>query len=329
MAGVSGATVSRAFNSPELVTDIVREKVLNAARELGYHPNRIAGNFARGISGNIGVIIPQIPNIHIFSVYYFSELLSGIGEALSEYGYDLVLFFHKVEENRRNDYKQYFTGGKVDGCILLGTYSGEPGLIELKEYGCKFCLVNNYIKGSGISFIDVDNISGSYEAVSYLINLGHRKIAFLNGPADYTNSADRLRGYHMALGENGITINHEYILEGNYGRKSGYRATDRLLSLNEPPTAVFCGNDRMAAGLIQGLKEKGFRIPQDFSIAGYDDSDTAAIIDPQLTTVRIPFFDMGKRCVFELLKLVKSKKNDEFGIFIKPELIVRASCGNI
>lgn len=300
---------------------------MRAAAELNYHPNIIASNFVKGVSGNIGVIIPHIPNVHIFSVYYFSELLSGIGEALDECGYNLMLFFCKADEKGISDYSAYFKNGNVDGCVILGTQINDAGILSLQDTGYKFCLVNNYIEGSDISYIDVDNITGSYEAVRHLISLGHRRIVFLNGPESYTNSIDRLTGYKKALEESDIPFDEKHVLQGNYGKKSGYTASSDFQKFSEMPTAIFAGNDRMAAGLIQGLTEKGLKIPGDISIAGYDDSDISTIVQPALTTVHIPFFEMGKRCIKEFIKQVKGEQSGGFKVLIKSELIIRESTG--
>ena len=327
-AGVSGATVSRVFNKPGTVADKTRERVLRAAEELNYHPNAIARNFVKGRSGNIGVVMPYIPGVHIFSAYYFSEILSGIGEALKENGYNLLLFFYNAGQETEGAYLKCFVGGRVDGCVLLGTYRDDENLLRLKDSGFKFCLVNNYILGSGISFIDADNFKGSYDATAYLISLGHKRIAFLNGPLRYANSADRLAGYSRAMEDNCLPVEKDCLLEGNYGRKSGYAAASRLLKIHELPTAVFAANDRMAAGLVQGLKEKGVRVPEDIAVVGFDDSDIATVLEPQLTTVRVPFFEMGKRCGAEFVKIVNGESRQGFEIFIEPKLIVRSSCGS-
>ena len=325
MAGVSGATVSRVFNAPETVNKATKEAVLSAAEELGYHPNAIASNFVKGRSGNIGIIIPQIPNVHIFSVYYFSEILSGIGAALEDKGYDLLLFFHNIDEKEADNYLRFFNRGKVDGCILLGTKRNDCGLLTLRDAGFNFCLINNYIVDSAISFIDVDNITGSRQAVKHLISLGHRNIAFLNGPDCFTNSIDRLEGYKYELMENGIEFIGENVLHGNYGRKSGFEAAEELLKLKKRPTAVFCANDRMAAGLVQAFKEKGVNIPEDIAIVGYDDSDIARLVEPAMTSVRVPFYELGRRCAVEFCNQLNSEVKDKFGIFMKPELVIRES----
>ena len=326
-AGVSGATVSRVFNRPESVSPSTREKVLKAAKDLDYHPNVIATNFIKGISGNIGVIIPRIKNIHMLSVYYFAELLGGIGDALSRRGYNLVLLYHDITGPVMpgNDYTTYFKEDNVDGGIVLGTFANEPSLVKLKEEGYRFCLINNYIENSGISYADADNLKGSYKAVKYLINLGHEKIAFLNGPMYYTNSIDRLKGYKRAMEEHGIPFNRELLFEGNYGRKSGYTAARKILSAKSPPSAIFVSNDRMAAGLLQGLLESGVKVPGDISIVGYDDSDVATVVTPQLTTVHVSFYEIGYRCADELVKCIKGEK-DYFGISVQPKIVIRKSC---
>jgi Transcriptional regulators len=328
-AGVSGATVSRVYNSPDSVGEETREKVIRAAAELDYHPNLIASNFVKRVSGNIGVIIPHIPHVHIFSVYYFSELLSGIGEGMEDNGYNLMLFFYKTSDDGKNDYMKYYTSGKVDGCIFLGTRRNDEGLLSVRNAGYELCLVNNYIDGSGISYIDVDNISGSYEVVRYLVELGHRRIAFVNGPDSFTNSLDRFAGYKKALYESGIPFDEKLVFEGNYSKKSGYVLSGEIQKIKEMPTAVFAGNDRMAAGLVQGFSEKGMRIPEDISIVGYDDSDISTIVRPALTTVHIPFFEMGKSCVNEFVKQIRGSNENGFSLLIKPGLVIRESARNL
>ncbi|HOJ12467.1 MAG TPA: substrate-binding domain-containing protein, partial [Clostridiales bacterium] len=215
-------------------------------------------------------------------------------------------------------------GGKVDGCILLGTYSNDPALLELKKEGYRFCLINNYIENSGISFVDVDHITGSFNAVKHLIDLGHRSIAFLNGPMLYVNSTDRLKGYRKALESYNIPYDEKLVFQGNYGRKSGYYAAKKILNLKKMPSSVFAANDRMAAGLIQGLSEEGIRVPEDISILGYDDSDIATLIAPQLTTMHVPFYDLGRKCAFEFIRSIRNTK-EGFQIIIEPELVIRKS----
>ncbi len=297
--------------------------MLRAAEELDYHPNLIASNFVHGKSGNIAVVIPYIPNVHIFSVFYFSEILSGIGEVLKKNGLGLLLSLHTPGDS----YIDYFRDGRTDGCILLGTRRDDLELINLKEKGCMFCLINNYIPSSGISFIDADNISGSYNAVKFLVELGHREIGFLNGPDYFTNSIDREKGFQKAMDEFGLKIVQSWMLKGNYGKKSGYEAGIELFKEPKLPSAILASNDRMAAGFIQSAKERGLKIPCDISIIGYDDSDICTIVEPQMTSVRIPFYEMGKRCAEKYINMIQNS-NESFEVFIETELSIRKSVYN-
>jgi len=325
-AKVSGTTVSRVYNSPHLVSPEVREKVLKAAEELNYHPNKIARNFVKGISGNVGVIVPYLKGVQrILGQYFISELLSGIGEALNEDGYDLVLFFHRQEPTEENDYTRYFVNGKVDGCIFLGAVNNDQGLRRLAETEYKFCMIENYLEGTDISFIDLDNVKGGYLAVKHLIDLGHRDIAYVNGPLNYTNSLDRYEGYKKALQEHALPFREELVFQGDFSLNGGRRIAAELLKMKNPPTAVFTANDNMAAGLIQGLKDQGIRVPDDIAIVGFDDSDVATSIEPSLTTVRNPYFELGARCAKEFVKELNQEREKGFKIFLEPELIIRNS----
>jgi LacI family transcriptional regulator len=322
-AGVSGATVSRVFAKTGPVADHTRQLVIKTAKELGYSPNIVARNFVKRSSGNIGVVVPMIPKVHIFSVHYFSELLSGIGEALSETGFSLLLMFRKIDAQNVDGFSSFFSGGKVDGCILLGTTSDDRSFLLEEEN--HFCLINNYLKNKDISFIDTDNVYGSFTAVSYLRSLGHTKIALLNGPAKFTNSIDREKGYIQALKADKLPILPEFFLEGNYGYKSGVSAADAIIRSKNRPSAVFAANDRMAAGLIAGLKIRDIKVPEDISVVGYDDSDIASTTVPAITTVRVPFYEMGYECGIRFIELIRSKGEKRFQVFIKPELIIRDS----
>ena len=326
-AGVSGATVSRVFGNTGPVSEQTRQVVFKTAKELGYSPNIVARNFVKRSSGNIGVVVPMIPKVHIFSVHYFSELLSGIGEALSEKGFGLLLMFRRMEADHGEGFTSFFSGGRVDGCILLGTTKDDWPLLEKEKH--YFCLINNYLKEKDISFIDTDNVYGSFMAVSHLISLGHTKIALLNGPKKFTNSIDREKGYLNALDAYKIPVVPEYFYEGNYGYKSGVTVAEAMIRSANMPSAVFAANDRMAAGLIAGLKQKRIKVPEDISVIGYDDSDIASTTVPAITTVRIPFYEMGYECGMKFIELMESKGEKKFQVFIKPELVIRESTKKI
>lgn len=340
-AGVSEATVSRVFNDIGPMKEETKQRVLEAAKKLDYHPNAIAQSFARRRSGNLGIVLPYVPKVHIFSTYYFAEVLSGIGEKVKEKGYDMLLMFRTPGEE--SDYSQLFRSQKVDACIILGA-TDTPGeraeLKKLEQAGHPFCLVNQHYEGERFHEIDADHVKGSREAVKHLIQLGHRRIAFISGPPEFSNSRDRLMGYQQAMQEAGLLHDNASLVEpfmpehlyyvGNYSRTSGYRIADEIYKHRDRIDAVFVSNDRMAVGLIQGLREHGLKGGRDLPIVGYDDSDMARITDPPLTSVAVPFFEMGRVAAEQVLSRVgrSDEQAPEESIHIKLDtrLVVRASC---
>ncbi|OME76293.1 LacI family transcriptional regulator [Paenibacillus sp. FSL A5-0031] len=304
LAGVSEATVSRVMNSVGPIKEETRERVLQAAAELGYVPNALAQQFARRKSGNIGVILPFVPKVHLFSTYYFSEILSGIGETAKRCGYDLLLIFREPDGAR--DYAKLFRTHKIDACIVLGSQNvpeERAALAELKAENFPFCLVNQRFDAEHYRTVDADHVSGSKAAVSHLLSQGSRRIAFVNGPLQYSNSADRQEGYKAALMEAGLAYEPSLIYHGNYSRKSGAELAEQLAEQIKEGNidAVFAANDRMAIGLMQRLRELGVEAGEHYALVGYDDSDGSRIISPRLSTVAVPFYEMGKLAAARLL----------------------------
>nr|WP_268239561.1 LacI family DNA-binding transcriptional regulator [Paenibacillus nasutitermitis] len=314
LAGVSEATVSRVLNGVGPIKEETRDRVLEAARQLNYVPSALAQRFARSRSGNLGVILPLLPKVNLFSTFYFSEILSGIGVTAKEHGYDLLLLFRKPEEPR--DYANLFKSQKVDGCIILGAQNvpGErAALKELQEGNYPFCLVNQRFDGESYNTIDADQRMGSHEAARSLIRQGYRRILFLNGPAVYSNSVDRLKGYHQALEEAGLPITPSMVLVGNYSRTSGYQHAEAIAGMIRGglADAVIAANDRMAIGLLQGLKERGLRAGEDVAIIGCDDSDGAKLTDPPLSSIVVPFYQIGCEAASKLLGAVAADPQDK------------------
>ncbi|MHC2184080.1 LacI family DNA-binding transcriptional regulator [Paenibacillus sp. PvR098] len=347
LAGVSEATVSRVFNDVGPMKEETKQRVLQAAKKLNYHPNAIAQSFARRRSGNLGVVLPYVPKVHIFSTYYFSEILSGIGAQVKESGYDMLLMLRSPGEE--SDYVRMFRSQKVDACIILGAMD-TPGeraeLKKLEEGGFPFCLVNQHYVGERFNEVDADHETGSYLAVRYLLNLGYRGIAILGGSPQFSNSVDRLRGYTRAMREAGLLepgteagtregIPPYWYYEGNYSRTSGYHAAAELHRNLDRVDAVFVSNDRMAVGLMQGLRELGCNPGKDLAIIGYDDSDAARMTDPPLTSVAVPFYELGRLAAENVLHLAAggSESNtaaaaDSFQLKLDTKLVIRQSCRN-
>ncbi|MBD3917152.1 LacI family DNA-binding transcriptional regulator [Paenibacillus sp. PR3] len=308
LAGVSEATVSRVLNGVGPVKEATKQRVLAAAAELGYVPNALAQQFARKKSGNLGVVLPHMAKVSLFSTYYFSEMLSGIGSEVQASGNDLLLLFREADQPR--NYVSLFQSQKIDALIVLGAREipqDRSALEELAQDGYPFCVLNQRYgpRGGESPFltVDADHWSGSQEAVRHLIDIGCSKIAFINGPEQYSNSIDRREGYLSVLAQSGLPIEQRLMLTGNYSRKSGYELANDLAVLIQSGRAdsVFAANDRMAIGAMQGLREHGLEAGRDYAICGYDDADAARMASPQLTSVAVPFQEMGRKAASLLL----------------------------
>jgi LacI family transcriptional regulator len=197
---------------------------------------------------------------------------------------------------------------------------------SLKEREIPFVFIDYPPKDEKIYSVMVDNENGAYEATEYLIKLGHKRIAFLAGPEVAWDSKARFKGYLKALKTYGIQFSPELVENGNFTKEEGYAATKRLLEKEEKFTAIFSSNDQMAIGAIRALKESGYKIPIDISIVGFDNIEASSIIEPPLTTVSQPIYEMGKKAVDIITALINEEKIEEKRYMLKTKLIERHSC---
>ncbi|MFC5404918.1 LacI family DNA-binding transcriptional regulator [Cohnella soli] len=333
LAGVSEATVSRVLNGIGPMKESTKLKVLDAAKQLNYELNAVASSFARGRSGNLGVVLPHVPKVHLFSTYYFSELLGGIGEAVRQKGYGLLLLFR--DPTTVFDYVSLYRTQRVDACIVLGASgiaSETESIRRLAEEALPFCVMDQSFNHRGVGSVAADHVRGGYTAVKHLLDQGCKHIGFLNGSPQYSNSSDRRAGYEKALSEAGIAIDESIVYEGNYSRTSGKRAADAVYRDLHRLDGIFVANDRMAIGLIQELRERGCDVPGRLKLVAYDDSDAASLTEPPLTTIKVPFFDMGKLAAEQLLIRITSKEQGEKSPInekLQTELKVRKSSGHL
>ncbi|MFC9709561.1 LacI family DNA-binding transcriptional regulator [Paenibacillus sp. NPDC056933] len=335
LAGVSEATVSRVLNGVGPLKEETRRKVLEASEQLGYVPSALARSFARSKSGNLGVVLPYVPKAHLFSAYFFSEMLSGIGSKARDSGMDLLVMFRTPGEVM--NYTDLFRRQKVDACIILGARDdhGEmAALQQLQQAGHPFCIMNQHFAGESFMEVDADHVEGSRLAIRHLTDQGYRNIVFLNGPDSYSNSQERLQGVRIGLNEAGMNVDSSLLLEGNYSRRSGVEAAAAIVSRLDEIDAVFAANDRMAIGVMHGLRERGIKV-QDFpAFVGYDDSDAAEMAVPPLSSVRVPFYEMGELAASKLIQgsLGGTTSARESGFtsesareLLPTELVIRAS----
>ena len=295
-AGVSQMTVSRVLNSPDIVRQETRERVRAAITELNYRPNLVARSLAGGRSLFIGLTYNNP------SSGYLGELLIGALKSCRSGGHHLVveeLSDGDVEEPER--VAERLREGGLDGLLVAPPLSENAPLIEaLRAAGIPCVLITPAETGTGARRVAIDEEAAAHAMTGQLLRLGHERIGFVSGPDTQLAPDIRMQGYERALREAGQPFCSELIVPGAFTYRSGMEATERLLALEEPPTAIFAANDDMAAGVIAAAHRAALRVPEDLSVAGFDDTEMARTIWPSLTTIRQPIADMAA-CAVDML----------------------------
>ncbi len=322
LAKVSTATVSRVMRQPETVKDATKERVLEAIKLLDYKPNILARHLRRMETRTIIVVVPDITNP------FFSEVLLGIESIAQEKGYQLLLGNTQKDANREYQYLDLLKQKKADGIILLTARMKKQIIEELAEQ-FPVVLACEYIEGSNIPTVSIDNIISAKKMTEHLLRLGHQRIGYLSGSMDIILSRDRLRGFKQCMSEHGLRTESILIQEGDFTYSTGYNLMLKLLALEDPPTAVFAGNDEMAIGAIKAIKKLGLNVPKDITVVGFDGIQLGTIVQPRLTTIVQPMFEMGVQAMQLLLKQLEGERVTQSTIVLQGKLLVRNSCGSV
>jgi len=317
--GVSVATVSRALSRPELLREDTRGKVIAAVERLGYRPNLLARGLRRGRTRAILLVVPALSP-------FFLEIFAGAEEVARQADFALLLGNCNGDPEREAACFDQVLSGQADGIILLtgvapaGYTSGERALPPIVT------VLERLPSRPSVPVIRTDHREGAAVATRHLIGLGHRRIAHIAGKRNVPSSARRLQGYRDALAAAGLPHAPELIYSGDFMAQSGRTGIEKLLALDEPPTAVFCGNDEMAFGAIRALHQLGLTVPHDVSIVGFDDQNMAAVYNPPLTTVHIPRYELGRCAALELIDQLEGR-GVAHEVVLPTHLIVRESAG--
>lgn len=319
-AGVSYSTVSRVVNNYSFVKSGTRERVLMAMDKLGYVANASARQLAGGKSMMIGLLVYDLESS------YLVELVKGIDSELSELNYDLMLSTTHQRRAKEASFVSRLTHGMVDGLLLVLPSNLDGYLPSLVQQDFPFVLID-YVDPTKIcNTISVTNWRGSFEATTYLIGLGHRRIGFIMGRLDVYSTHQRLAGYQSALLQYDLPQDPSLIVIGDFREYEGYTCTKTLLELREAPTAILASCDAAAFGAMRAIYERGLRIPEDISIIGFDDIPQAATTQPALTTVRVPLRSMSHIATRLLLAKIASNNHMPQQIELPTELVIRQSC---
>jgi len=319
-SGVSPSTVSRALNDDPVINEETKRKVIQVAQELNYTPLRSRKRSStRKRNKIIALMVTDISNP------FFPEIVHGVEDLAFEFGYSVSLWNTREDIEREKQYVETLKVSEVNGIILGSSRIKEERIREVTENDIPCVIINRIIEGIPSVFADYEN--GAYQATKYLVNLGHGRIALINGPANAQPSLWREKGFLRALKELGKEI-EENLLSFNFPNvEGGYVATLKLLSIDNPPTAIFAYNDLVALGAMKAIREKNMLVSKDVSLVGYDDIFLSAYLDPPLTTVSQPKYMMGKLAADLLFRLINGEKVKNNQISLKPELIIRSSCG--
>jgi LacI family transcriptional regulator len=323
MAEVSTATVSMILNSKDgNISTVTREKVLRIVKENNYIPNTMARSLVTRQTKTIGLVIPDIVNP------FFPELARGAEDKASEAGYSIIYCNTDDDLEKEEKYINMLAEKMVDGIVFTHSAKRTNGLSPIDRGNIPVILIDRDLESSNVKGkVLVDNLEGAYKAVKHLIDKGYKKIAFITGALTSTTAKDRLAGYRKALEDSGIEYNNNYIRAGQYKSEWGLTAVKQLLDEGIDFDAVFCGNDLIAISVIKLLKSKGYNIPNDVGVVGFDDIYMASVVEPGLTTIKQPNYEMGYKAVELLIEVLEKSGEaaEQKTIILDTELIVRKS----
>ena len=332
LAGVSITTVSKVLNGYPDVGAKTRAKILRITKEVGYRPSAMARGLAMSRSWLIGVFFQDAVNSGLEHPF-FEVVLNGCKNTVGRHGYDLLFFGNLVFSpgEARNDYLSRARQRQVDGVLLMGVHRHDKELLKLAQADLPCMFIDIDITGPRSGFIESNNREGAKQAVRHLLALGHRRIAVIGDRHGSRPGEDRLAGAREAMTEAGVEWSKEYVEYGDFSQESGYAAMAALLArlgTDRRPTGVFAQSDLMAFGAMDAAFERGLRIPEDLSIVGFDDIQSAARFRPRLTTVRQNMHRIGEKAGESLIRMIEGDGAQPPVLSVETELVVRESTGS-
>jgi DNA-binding LacI/PurR family transcriptional regulator len=325
-AGVGLGTVSRVINDSASVSDVTRQRVLDVIKNLNYVPNPTARRLSLGKTLTIAVIVPW------FTRPAEVERLRGIEHALVESNYDLILYNVETPAQRDLYFRDIPRRERVDGVLIVSLTPRDGDVKPFKKANVPIVLVDaHHASLARLNQVVTDDVTGGCEATQHLIELGHRRIAYisdyLDEPFNFTSSRDRLTGYQQALQAAGIPFRPDYHLQGDHGRAEAHRLAAQLLALPDRPTAIFAASDTQAMGVLEAARDADLRVPDDLSVIGYDDIEIAEYLG--LTTMSQKLYQSGQRGVELLLAVLENPDAQPVTEVLPAQLTVRATTARL
>ena len=325
-AGVSRSTVSRVVNNHPNISAKVRTRVMKIIQETGYRPNAAARALVSQRSLTIGLVLPHTVSA-LFADPYYPLLIKGISKACNQLEYMLAFFLASSKDDEKLIFSRIQDRGLLDGVLVQSGHHGNLQIVDqLVEAKTPLVVIGRPFDPKKVSYVDVDNVNASYNAVLHLLRLGYQRIATITGPLESTAGMDRLEGYRKAFAAFDRQIIPELIVEGDFTEQGGYSSMRALLA--KKPDAVFAASDVTAIGAIRIIQDKGLRVPEDIAIIGFDDIPIPTLPTVQLTTVRQPVEELGVAAVELLIDLIENGVTPPRYKVMNSELVIRTTCGS-
>ncbi|MHB8278322.1 MAG: LacI family DNA-binding transcriptional regulator [Candidatus Humimicrobiaceae bacterium] len=319
-AGTSVFTVSSVINESKPVSLKLRKRVLKAIKELDYIPNSIAKSLKGKRSFLIGVVISDVEDI------FFPRVIRGIEEVVNKENINMILCNTKNSPEKEEKYLKILFQKKVDGLILFTSATNDENLKKFQKWNIPVVLIDREIESSNISAVIMDDCGASFEVTNYLIKKGHKRIGIILFSTSIKTGEQRLKGYIDAHKKNNVDLDKRLIKVAGLESNDSFRATNELLSLDDKPTAIFTTNDVMLLGALKSINNNNLKIPHDISLITFFDFGWLKYLNPPITAVKLPTFEMGSLAAELLIKLINSKEeNYPKKIVLKTQLIERDS----
>ncbi|WP_226667948.1 LacI family DNA-binding transcriptional regulator [Metabacillus litoralis] len=326
LANVAPSTVSRVIANSSRISEQTKKRVREVMEELGYHPNLQARSLAAKSTQAIGVIMPNSA-YYAFQNPFFPEVLRGISTSSHDNKYGIYLSTGSTEDEIYHEVTSMVLGRRVDGVILLYSRINDKTMRFLQKSDFPFVVVGRPDEDEErVSYVDNDNIHITKQVTNYLINLGHRNIAFVGGSTNFVVTIDRLNGYKLALKDAGIPFNDEYMVHEDFIKENGREAIASLMNLSDPPTALVTQDDLIAYEMISHLEDMNIRVPEDISIVSFNNLMLSEHSKPPLTSVDICIYQLGYEATKCLLEKISIPDTLPKRITIPTKFIERKSC---
>jgi LacI family transcriptional regulator len=304
-------------NGQKHVHPETRAKVQAAMEHLGYVAHRPARTLASGQTHTVGLLAIEIDSS------FFRDVIGGVDEQVTAYDYDFMLCTTHDRKGKESDYVARLSHGMVDGLLVILPRGLTDYVAQLRTEQFPFVIIDHDAEAPGCNVVNSANRTGAREAVDHLLSLGHRRVGFITGARGVGSAEQRLRGYEDALRGAGLEIDDRLVLNGDFLEPRGYEAAMELLTMPEPPTAIFASSDTAAFGVMRAARERGLRVPRDLSVVGFDDIAEASWVTPALTTVRQPMREMGKAAVRMLMDMLREPDRPPTTMVLGSKLVVR------